>query len=81
MQVMNDGATTQIKEILAHPTRACSVTLPLPTVREEVLDRDPLPQLRSPDRRLLPLAQLLQQAFIGMDGSTAPVGTPKVKPR
>src|SRR5262249_44778089 len=73
MQVVHYRAPPQIKEILARPAVASTPPLPVAHMRQGVLDRHALAQLRSPRPRLLLLAQLDEQTFVGMDVDAAPV--------
>src|SRR6476660_2163106 len=67
---MHDSTPPQIKHMLAHPPVAGASALPASDVRQGVFHGYPLAQLRTPLRRLLAFAQLLQQGFIGMNGDT-----------
>ena len=73
MQVVNDGRAAQVKEVLAPAAITGPLALPVPDVSASVLDGDPLAQLRPAGRGLLPLAQLVEEAFVGMDGDAAPL--------
>jgi hypothetical protein len=57
VQIVDDGATAQIEEILAHPSIACTSALPPPDMGECMLTGDPFAQFGPPLRSLLALAQ------------------------
>lgn len=56
MQVVDDGAVTQIEEVLAAAAVASARSLPAADVGEGMFQPDPLPQLGSALRGELPLA-------------------------
>jgi hypothetical protein len=74
VQVIDDGTAAQVEEILADPALAGASSLPVADVRQGMFDRHALAQFCPPRRRRLALAQFAQQAFVGMNGDTAPVG-------
>jgi hypothetical protein len=75
MKIVDDGAATEVEEVLAGATVAGTASLPPVDVRESMLNRHPLPQLRSALRCQLPSAQLLEETFIWMDMDAATAGT------
>ena len=48
VEIVDNGAATEIEEVLASPTVACPMSLPVPHVGQGMLNRHPFPQLRSP---------------------------------
>jgi hypothetical protein len=60
MQVVNDGAAPQIKEMLAAAAVASTMSLPATNVCEGVFHRYPLSQLGSALWCQLPFTQLLE---------------------
>ena len=56
VQIMDDRATAQIEEILAHPTIACASSLPVADMGERMLYSHPFAQFVTSLRRLLTLA-------------------------
>ena len=75
MEIVDDGTTAQIEEILAQAATTGASSLPSTDVRQRMLNRYPLAQFAAPFRSLLALAQFDQQGFIGMDADTATPGT------
>ncbi len=75
MEILNDGTTAQVEEVLALATVAGATALPVADMRQGVLDGDPLAELGAPSWRVLALAQLGQEAFIGMEADAAPPRT------
>ena len=70
---MNNGAAAQIEEILACATIARSSSLPPANMGQGMLNRDPFTQLDSPLWGLLPLSQLDEQGFVGVNTDAASV--------
>jgi hypothetical protein len=56
MQIVDNGTSAQVEEILAHSSIPSASPLPPTDVRERMLNRDPLAQDLSTFRRLLSLA-------------------------
>jgi predicted transcriptional regulator len=56
MQIVDDGTTAQIEEILAQPTIACASSLPVAYMSQCMLNGDSFAQLGPSLRRLLALA-------------------------
>jgi hypothetical protein len=75
VEVVDDGAPPEIKEVLTAATIASPIPLPVVDTRQRMLNRYPLPQLSSPVRSELAFAQILQQAFVRMNVDTAAGGT------
>src|SRR5437764_15276084 len=71
MQVVDNAGAAQVEEVLAHTAVAGTITLPVPDMGQGMLRRDALAQPGPPRGRQLALAQLLQQAFIRVDGHAA----------
>jgi hypothetical protein len=72
MRVVDDRAAAQVEEVLAPPPVAGTRALPVAHVRQGMLHLHPLAQPRAAGRGLLALAQLDQQALVGMHGDAAP---------
>src|SRR5262249_35073949 len=68
---MNDGTSSQIKNILPHSPVAGASALPVPHMGQGVFHGHALAQPRAPLGGLLAVAQLLQQGFIGMNADAA----------
>src|SRR4029450_762657 len=86
MQIMHDSTPTEIKDIFPDPAVAGAAALPAPNMCQSMFHGHALAQLRTPLRRALAFAQLLQQGFIGMNadaaasgagGAALPHGTPR----
>ncbi len=75
MQIVDDGTTAQIEEILAQSAITRTSPLPVTNMCEGMLNRHSFAQFGPPLGGLLALAQLDEQGFIGMDTDTAPLGT------
>src|SRR5947209_12226136 len=75
VQVVDNGTTAQIEEILAQSPIACASSLPVTNMCEAMLHCHPFTQLSSSLRGLLALTQLDEQGFIGKDAHTASLGT------
>src|SRR5579883_902965 len=75
MEVVDDGDSAEVEQVLALAEIARPIALPGAEMRQAVLDRHPLAELRTPGRRRLPLPKLGQQAFVRVDADTAPTGT------
>ena len=58
MQIVNDSAAPQVKQVLPVASIAGAPPLPVPDVGQPMLHGDPLTQLRASQRRQLPLTQL-----------------------
>jgi hypothetical protein len=56
MQIVDDGTTAQIEEILAQPPIACASSLPVANMSQCMLNGDSFAQLGPSLRRLLALA-------------------------
>src|SRR5215475_3693532 len=74
MQIMHNRTSTQIKDVFPDPAVAGAAALPVPNMRQGMFHGHALAQLRSPLRRALAFAQLLQQGFIGMNADAAAGG-------
>src|SRR4030095_1214886 len=74
MQIMHDSTPTEIKDIFPDPAVAGAAALPAPNMCQSMFHGHALAQLRTPLRRALAFAQLLQQGFIGMNADTAARG-------
>ena len=74
MEVVDGGAAAEIEEVLAGAAIAGAAPLPAPNVSEGVLDGDPLAEPGATSRRRLALAELDQEALVGVDGDAAAVG-------
>src|SRR5258708_35900970 len=72
---MHHRSPTQVKEIFAQTTIARSPSLPASNMGQGMLDRDPLPQFGPSYVRQLPLAQLAQEGFIGVNADAASTRT------
>jgi len=68
---VDDGTAAEIKEILAHTPIASASSLPPANMGQGMLNRDPFTQLGSPLCGLLPLSQLDEQGFVGVNIHTA----------
>jgi hypothetical protein len=75
VQIVDHGATAQIKEILTEPTIAGASTLPATNMSQGMLHGDSFAQFGPSLWGLLALAQLDEQGFIGMDADAAALGT------
>ena len=75
MQVLHDGATPQVKQVLADASIARPTPLPVADVGQSMLHRHPFAQLGASQSGQLALPQLLKQSFIGMDADAAAVRT------
>jgi hypothetical protein len=75
VQIVDDGAPTQIEEILAQAAIPGTSSLPLTYMSQGMLDRDPFAQFGSSLRRVLALTQLDEQGFIGMNADTTAFDT------
>jgi hypothetical protein len=75
MEIVDDGAATQVKEVLAAPTIAGAPPLPVTDMRQGMFDGDALPELGASSGRELALAPFSQEAFIGVKMDTAPART------
>jgi hypothetical protein len=71
MQIVDDGASTQIEEIFAHALIASTSALPPANMGKGMLNCHPFTQFGSSLWRLLTLAQLDEQGFIGVDADAA----------
>jgi hypothetical protein len=60
MEIMNNGTATEIKEIFAQPTIACTFPLPVTNMSQGMFDRHTLTQFGSSDWCQLALASLDQ---------------------
>src|SRR5215510_15528714 len=74
MQIMHNRTSTQIKDVFPDPAVAGAAALPGPNMRQGMFYGHALAQLRSPLRRALAFAQLLQPGFIGMNADAAAGG-------
>src|SRR4029453_2427224 len=74
MQIMHDSTPTEIKDIFPDPAVAGAAALPAPNMCQSMFHGHALAQLRTPLRRALAFAQLLQQGFIGMNADAAASG-------
>ena len=55
MQIVNDGAPAQVKQVFANASIAGTASLPSPNVCQGMLDGNPLPQLGTAHGSELPL--------------------------
>src|SRR5690349_3905470 len=70
---MHDGAAAEVEEVLAGASVAGAGALPAADMGEGVLDRRPLPQLRPALACELPMAELVEEALVGVDVDAAAV--------
>ncbi len=70
MEIVDNGTTAQIEEILAQAAITGASSLPATDVRECMLNRYPLTQFAAPFWSLLALTQFDEQGFIRMDADT-----------
>lgn len=71
MEVVNDSATAQVEEILAHTTIAGASTLPPADMGQIMFHCHPFTKFRSSLRCQLPLSQSDEQGFIRMNADAA----------
>ncbi len=74
MQVVDDSAAPEFKEVLAADAVASPTPLPAADMCEGMLYRHALPQLGSALWCQLPFTQLLEESLIGMDVNAAAGG-------
>jgi hypothetical protein len=72
VEVVHDGDTSQVEQVLPGAEVAGAAALPVPDVGKRVLDLDAFAQLLASLRGLLAVAQLGEQCLVGMDGDAAP---------
>lgn len=70
MQVVDNSATAQIEEVLAHSSITGASSLPLTDVSQGLLDSHSFAQLSTSLHRLLALASLDEQSLIRMETHT-----------
>lgn len=71
---MNDGGAAEVEEVLAAAAVAGAGVLPAPEVSQAVLDGDALTELGAAGWAPLTLAQLGQEALVGVNRDGAAVG-------
>jgi len=81
MQVVDNGAATQIKPVLAQPAGASTPPLPIGHMSQSVLDGHPLAQLGPSQRRLLAGTRLRQERLVGMHVQAAALGAGRLDDR
>src|SRR6187401_2729062 len=75
VEVVDDGAASEVEEVLAGAAIAGAAPLPATDVSEGVLDGDPFAELGAAGRGGLASAQLDQEALVGVDRDAPSVST------
>src|SRR5881396_832768 len=77
MQIVHHRTTSQVEQVLARPTVTGAVALPVPDVRQVVLDSDTFAQSGAPFMAALTNAQFLQQLLFGVHTDAASAFAPR----